>query len=195
MHSLQYKSSNCTYGSLPLSVELWLKIKGQKMKSPYNCVWPAFCESHPDVNWASLTTHEVTYPHVRLYELSGEDSLSMFVSFLEQLASIPATMAIILINTDESYDLDAKFSTHHGETPLPVVVVKRKTGKALLEKVKQYPRNVEASIEGEKGTESKPVAGDKAKAEKVPEKKKEKGWDMLYNMYMYMYTCMYTLLF
>ena len=76
-----------------------------------------------------------------------------------------------------------------------MVVVKRKTGKALLEKVKQYPRNVEASIEGEKGTESKPVAGEKAKAEKVPEKKKEKGWDMLYNMYMYMYTCMYTLLF
>ena len=143
------------------------------MKNPYHCVWPPFCESRPDIDWASLTTYEVTYPHVRLYELSGEDSLMMFVSFLEQLTSIPTTRAIVLINTEESYDLDAKFSTSHSDTPVPVVVVKRKTGEALLKQAERYAWNVEASIEGEK--EGKLEVGgkgkEKGKTKKAPEEK------------------------
>ena len=147
------------------------------MKSPYHCVWPSFCESRPDIQWACLTTHEVTYPHVRLYTLSGEDSITMFVSFLEQLSSVPATMAIVLINTEESYDLDAKFSTGYRDVPVPVVIVKKKTGDALMKLVERYSRDLEASIEGGKEEEGKTdTVGRKGKDKgKTKTAAKEKG--------------------
>ena len=146
------------------------------MKSPYHCVWPPFCETRPDIQWACLTTHEVTYPHVRLYTLTGEDSITMFASFLEQLSSIPATMAIVLVNTEESYDLDAKFSIGNHDSPVPVVVVKKKTGDALMNLVEKYARDLEASIEGGKEGEGKTdTVGRKGKikgkAKKAPEEK------------------------
>ena len=132
-----------------LKIDIWVKVKGQKAKTPH-CVWPSFCagSSRPDINWASLTDHQVTFPHIRLYELSAEDSLSTLVSFLEQFSSIPATMGIIVINTVDSYELDAKyFTTEQKETPVPVVVVKRKTGEALLKEIKSMERRERLRLE------------------------------------------------
>ena len=123
------------------------------MKNPYHCVWPPFCKSRPDIDWASLTSNEATFPHIRLHRLSREDSLTMFLSFLEQLASIPATMAIVLINSEESYDLDEKFTTQERDVPVPVVLVKKKAGEELLKMVERHARIIEANIEGEKDGE------------------------------------------
>ena len=148
---------HCTkyvYACKTTPIDLWIRIKGQKAKDPYHCVWPPFCTTRPDIEWASLTTHEVTFNHIRIYELSDSDSLSVFVSFLEQLSSVPSTRAIVVINTEESYDLDAKFSTeNYHDTPMPVVVVKRKAGEKLLKQVERYGRELEASIEGGKEEE------------------------------------------
>lgn len=95
--------------------------------------------------------------------------MTTFLTFLEQLASIPATMAIVLINTEESYDLDAKFSFQDKDVPVPVVVVKKKAGEGLLKMAERHARNIEANIQGEKGGE-----GEEVKLE-TGEKEKDKG--------------------
>ena len=90
-------------------------------------------------------------------------------------------MAIVLINTEESYDLDAKFATDERELPVPVVLVKKKTGQALLKQVERYERDVEASIEGEKVGEAErskdesPLAARRKERGKDKNKSEEKG--------------------
>ena len=125
------------------------------MKKPYHCVWPPFSDSRPHISYTSITAHEVTFAHIRLYELSLEDSLSSFLSFLESLSSIPSTIAIVLINTEESYDLEERFNAYRGETPVPIVVVKRKAGLGLKTQLERYPRKVEARIQGEEEEEGR----------------------------------------
>ena len=151
-------------------IDLWIKIDGKELKKPYHCTWPPFTESRPHIDWTSMTTYEDTYPHIRLYELSMEDSLSTFLSFIDTLSSIPATMGIILINTEESYALEEKFNARRGDTPVPIVVVKRKAGLSLKEHLEHYPRKVMAKIQGEESSKLKiPKAGDS------PEKMDDKG--------------------
>ena len=176
----------CTYTVITClyiyTLDLWLKLDGKEMKKPYHCIWPPFTDSRPHIDWTSMTTYEVTYPHVRLYELSMEDSLSTFLSFIEALSSIPATMAIILINTEESYDLDEKFNSHRGDTPVPIVVVKRKVGLGLLQQLERYPRKVMARIQGEESSKLEiPKAGDS------PEIKDDRGETYHVHIYVYMY--------
>lgn len=62
-------------------------------------------------------------------------------------------MAIVLINNEESYDLDEKFTTQERDIPVPVVVVKKKAGEGLLKMVERHARNIEANIEGGKDGE------------------------------------------
>ena len=115
-----------------------------------------------------------------------EDSLSTFLSFIESLSSIPATMAIILINTEESYDLDEKFNSHRGDMPVPIVVVKRKVGLGLLQQLERHPRKVIARIEGEESSKLEiPKAGDS------PEIKDDRGETYHVHIYVHTYTCIH----
>ena len=120
------------------------------MKNPYHCVRSPFCKSCPDIDWVRLTANEATFPHIRLHRLSRQDSLTML---LEEVKGIPATMAIVLINSEESYDLDEKFTTQERDVPVPVLLVKKKAGEELLRMVERYARNIEANIEREKDGE------------------------------------------
>lgn len=169
----------CTFISL-YYIDLWVRIKGVKMKNPYHCVWPPFCKSRPDIDWASLTANEATFPHIRLHRLSREDSLTMFLSFLEQLASIPATMAIVLINSEESYDLDEKFTTQERDVPVPVVLVKKKAGEELLKMVERHARIIDANIEGEKDGEGegKLESGGKEKGKGASENQRPRSLEL-----------------
>ena len=159
--------------------DLLIRVKGQNAKTPYHCVWPPFCGTRPDIEWARLTTHEVTFPHIRLYELTVKDNLAVFVSFLEQLSSVPTTMGIVVVNSEESYDLNAKFSSDDfSETPVPVVVVKKKTGDALLKLLSgKNEREVEAKIMGEKETadESRTDTLEREKGKKSKKHHQDKG--------------------
>ena len=86
----------------------------------------------------------------------------------------------MVINTVESYDLDAKFSTdNYRDTPVPVVVVKRKTGEKLLKQVEKYGRDLEASIEGGKEGETEEGGGtdtlERGKDKKSKKNREDKG--------------------
>ena len=53
-----------------------------------------------DIDWVSLTTTETMYRHVRVHDLKREDSLSFFMS---TMASTPAAIAVIFINSEEHF--------------------------------------------------------------------------------------------
>ena len=94
-------------------------------------------------NWVDLTTSEVTYPHIRLHELKEDDSLS----FLSTLASIPAMLLVVLINTHDGYKLSKKFRSEEQGSPVPMVIVTQKSGKELLRLVGENARAVEARLD------------------------------------------------
>ena len=63
------------------------------------------------------------------------------------MASIPATMAVILINSENSYTLSSKFYSEEQTPPVPMLVVTKETGGKLLQLVEDNPRDMEAKIE------------------------------------------------
>ena len=95
-------------------------------------------------DWTSLTSTEATYPHIRLHQLREEDSLS---NFLSTMASIPATMAVILVNSEDSYTLSSKFHSEEQTPPVPMLVVTKETGKKILHLVEDHPRDVQIKID------------------------------------------------
>ena len=63
------------------------------------------------------------------------------------MASIPATMAVILINSEDSYRLSDKFHTEDQSPPVPMLVVTQETGRELLRLVQENPREVKIKID------------------------------------------------
>ena len=101
------------------------------------------------VNWVDLTANEATYPHIRLHELKEDDSLSSSMSMLE-----PATLAVVLINTQDSYDLSKKFNSEEQGSPVPMLVVTKEAGRELLRLVQENTRAIEASVDLSSGAKS-----------------------------------------
>ena len=91
-----------------------------------------------------LTLHESTFPHFRLHKLTRDDSLKFFMSMM---ASIPATLVVILVNIDNTYQLSEKFVSEEGEIPsVPVILVTNETGCELMNLLETSPRDVKAEI-------------------------------------------------
>ena len=105
--------------------------------------WGTFKQSLRSVQRLPLTSTEATYPHVRLHQLREEDSLSYFLSMM---ASIPATIAVILINSEDSYALTSKFHSEEQTPPVPMLVVTKETGGKLMQIVDDNLRAVEVKI-------------------------------------------------
>ena len=105
--------------------------------------WGTFKQSLRSVQRLPLTSTEATYPHIRLHQLREDDSLSYFLSMM---ASIPATIAVILINSEDSYALTSKFHSEEQTPPVPMLVVTKETGGKLMQIVDDNLRAVEAKV-------------------------------------------------
>ena len=91
-----------------------------------------------------LTLHEATYPHYRLHRLTHKDSLRFFMSIM---GSIPATLAVVLVNFDDTFRLSEKFVSGEGESPpVPVILVTNETGLQLAKLLEENPRDVKAVV-------------------------------------------------
>ena len=125
---------------------LQIQVSNKKEPQPlkFDFGWGAFSQSPRAIQWMPLTPTEATYQHIRLHELQEEDSLS---DFLTTMASIPATMAVILINSEDSYRLSDKFHTEDQSPPVSMLVVTQETGRELLRLVRENPREVEVKVE------------------------------------------------
>ena len=128
-----------------------LKLSSSPLQYDFDYMSAPFSLSLRMVNWVDLTANEATYPHIRLHELKEDDSLS---SFMSMLASIPATLAVVLINTQDSYDLSKKFNSEEQGSPVPMLVVTKEAGQELLRLVQENTRAIEASVDLSSGAKS-----------------------------------------
>ena len=135
------QSCMCMYPYICTGLEVHVDSK----TFTYDYGWGAFNQSSPrPFQKMPITLHEATFQHYRLHKLTKDDSLKFFMSLM---ASIPATLAVVLINFDDTYELSEKFVSEEGEMPpVPVILVTNETGSRLLRLLEENPRDVEAVI-------------------------------------------------
>ena len=79
--------------------------------------------------------------------MTGDDSLP---AFMAMLASIPATLAVVLINTHSGYELSQKLtsgSDNEQGSPVPMLVVGMESGSEIVKFLREHERDVEAKVE------------------------------------------------
>jgi hypothetical protein len=103
-----------------------------------------FRQEISDIDWVCVTSSETTFPHIRIHDLRQEDSLSFFMS---TMASTPAALAIVFVNSENTFRLAEKFQSEEQSPPVPVLVVTKDTGRELLRLVKENPRNVFVKVD------------------------------------------------
>ena len=132
--------------TIPVHAGLEVLVGDRSYRFDYG--WGGFNGSSPrQFKRERLTLHESTYPHFRLHRLTREESLKFFMSMT---ASAPATLAVVLVNLDDTYRLSERFLSDEGETPpVPVVLVTNETGSQLVRLLEESPRDVEAVIHAE----------------------------------------------
>ena len=63
------------------------------------------------------------------------------------MGSIPATLAVVLVNFDDTFRLSEKFVSGEGESPpVPVILVTNETGSQLARLLEENPRDVKAVV-------------------------------------------------
>ena len=114
----------------------------------------------------------------QIYLLKIGDSLSPYLSTVE---SMPATQALVLVNTTDSLQLDQTYFTEGQTPPVPTVVIGKSNGEKILEFLRVYDRDLKicmqcSSFEGLVGSgKSKEEAEKNLEIEKVKEKDPRKN--------------------
>ena len=128
------------------NVELCLKVRTttDEHEQMYECTWAPFNESREQIDWINLAKSQVTFPNMQLHELKEGASMGFFMSTVE---SMPSTRALLLINVDNTFEVDWKFNPKDGNPSIPTLIVTKKVGAALSELLEVYPRTVEVKVE------------------------------------------------
>ena len=97
------------------------------------------------VDWKLLVTEKVESQHIRCHELQAGDNLSELIASFQKAHAL----AVVLINTSDSYILQSSFLEEtKQESQFPVLVLTKSDGVELLKKVEQF-ENVFAQITAE----------------------------------------------
>ena len=157
----------------------------------FDYAWPPFCNSPRQIEWLALARHQVTYPHIQLYELKHGESLTFFMN---TLGSMTSAKALVLVNMYDGFEIDKKFFPQNDGLLVPTIVVPRKTGEALFEIMRLYGREVSVRLQCSASAEAVETA--------EPTKDDPDEWDVIqapegikyymYMMYMYMYMSSYS---
>ena len=89
--------------SFPTHVGLQIQLSNKSTLPPvsFDFTWAKFNQTPRAIDWRPLALQEVTYPHIRLHHLQERDG--GLADFLSMMDSIPATMAVVLVNTENDY--------------------------------------------------------------------------------------------
>ena len=109
----------------------------------YSCAWAPFNDTSQEVDWLTLTTSQVTFPNMMVHQLKETECIDFFMSTVH---SMPSTKAILLINTDNSFDIDEKFFPKNERLSQPTIVVSRDVGIALRDLANTNPRSIEVKL-------------------------------------------------
>ena len=100
-----------------------------------------------NIDWIDFREDESVSPHIRCYWLceGKEDELSTLMASIIDNAF---TVALILVNTKNDFDIDAKFLPPNEKCVFPVAVVQHTAGQTLREILAKHKyRKVQARIE------------------------------------------------
>ena len=75
----------------------------------------------------------------QIYQLKIGGSLSPYLSTVE---SMPATQALVLVNTTDSLKLDQTYFTEGQTPPVPTVVIGKSNGEKILDFLREYGRDL-----------------------------------------------------
>ena len=107
--------------------------------------WSPATEIPQNIDWIDIRKDESTFPHIRCYWLSDEkeEQLTTVMACISDSAS---TVALILVNTTDGFEVDAKFLHPDEKCGFPVAVVTNTVGKALSDIFMKHNREVQARM-------------------------------------------------
>jgi len=126
---------------------LQIRVKGGDILNyNFTYAWSPVTECPQKFDWIDIRKDESTSLHIRCYWLSDEreEELSTLMATTIDCAS---TVALILVNTKNDFEVDAKFLSPNEKCGFPVAVVTHSVGQILREVFKNYDREVQAKME------------------------------------------------
>ena len=125
-----------------LATGLHIRVKGEEART-FSYQWAPLTSTACRIKWRPLVNHEVTYLHIRCHKLQAKDDLPSLMSSMD---SAPCTQALLLINTDNSYQINPKFYPSEEKSIFPVIVVTAETGLVLLEALSKSEVQVKVDL-------------------------------------------------
>lgn len=112
----------------------------------FTYAWSPVTECPQMIDWISIRKDESASPHIRCYWLRDEkqDELS---TLMASIIDSPSTAALIIVNTKEDFDVDAKFLPPDEKCGFPVAVVQHTVGKTLSDIFVKHSRDMQARME------------------------------------------------
>ena len=98
------------------------------------------------IDWIDIRKDESTFPHIRCYWLNDENEEELSI-LMASILECTSTAALILINTKDDFDIDAKFLPPNQKCGFPVAVVQHTVGKTLSDIFVKHSRDVQARME------------------------------------------------
>ena len=97
------------------------------------------------IDWVDFTNHDVNYHHIRCHQILAErEDIPLLV---ETLIHSEFALALVLINTDDNFDINYTLLPSDESLGFPILIVTSSTGKILKTAFKQHSRNTEARVE------------------------------------------------
>ena len=130
-----------------LFIGLHIRVKGKEQPlCHFSYKWAPVTSTACPIEWMPLVKCEVTYRHIRCHKLEANDDLPFLMASMN---SAPSTEALILINTENSLDIDPKFLPVKDRSVFPVLVVTAETGKSIMDALSKSEIEVKADLPGQ----------------------------------------------
>lgn len=122
----------------PLCIDvsgLQLRVKGHDQPFlTFDYALSPLTENLAPVDWKILVTEDVQSQNIRCHDLQAGEKLPSLVTQYQQAYA----MAVILLNSEESYSLDPAFLEGGERSSYPVLVLKHSDGMRLLHALDRY---------------------------------------------------------
>ena len=122
-------------------------MKGE-FNSSFTYAWSPVTKCPQKIDWIDIRADKSTSLHIRCYWLSEgkEDELELAI-LMASTTDSAFTAALILVNTKENFDIDAKFLPPNEECGFPVAVVQHTVGQTLRDIIMKHNGEVQARME------------------------------------------------
>lgn len=95
------------------------------------------------MEWYYLATEDIEAQCIRLHKLKKDEQLP------DLLEGFKDVEAVVLINTEDNYELPKDLVSSVNEVPFPILIVKKMDGEKILNCVKRHTESIYARVVAE----------------------------------------------